>query len=745
MEAIGFALAVAGIGSLFQTCLHGYRAVNVAIASSEAALETQIRYRVEWHRLYLWGRNWNLVGDIESMLSGSIAKEPDAKQSGKTSTKGQVSLDDVDRLLAIPGFRNMILDILGQMQRSLEKWDKTIQRYEVNLPDRLVAKGDEQKSLSSVSETASLQKKMVKKHSSSAKVLSKIRWALKDKDELAELLTTLTALNDGLNNLLPPSEKKSLERALAGEILNDLPTPDGESDAHAAINTKTLGGEQNQAARMMNLRHQNDELREQSDKERKEGIGQKSMRKSRSPFGKIPAENKDAEQSSLFIPESRLKKLVPPRLEACHTGNFQGNGRAYFPLPRTVCLYNLEEDGGDPKTGINTTEIPVLIEWRLEAAESNLSELTPADWARRREQTAQLLHRTATAGEDFRVLNCLGFTKVVGYSSQGDSLPLIGYVYAMPSFAAPEEEPVLLRTMLDEAFKSDQPAVPDLNIRLSLAKSLAIALYQLQCAGWIHRKISSYNILFFRDKVTREPDLGRPFLGEWQYSRPDAAEDRVSAGRGISEGTWSLNSIGDLGIYTHPNRLERPKRYGFQPYRRHYDVYSLGVILVELAFWEPVISLLDPSTQTNMEQLEPYEGEQQGWTWRKTILEVVRREMGSEMGSLYREAALACLDQLQEKKDSGSSQPALGLGDNELQRGSRHSFMGETSARTRSLSPERRLSVSERIFIDPPPEVSSTGMHSDQREQAEGDPERPGLERDFYWQVVRVMERSQLM
>ena len=142
--------------------------------------------------------------------------------------------------------------------------------------------------------------------------------------------------------------------------------------------------------------------------------------------------------------------------------------------------------------------VVVLIEWRLQKAESSRSNLSEQELSARHEHVVSLLHRTAVADEDFRVLDCLSYTLSAGFTPDGKRLPLVGFVYQYPATASPNTLPTTLRNMLDEAYHSDNTSqVPSLEKRVQLAKALSVALYQLQCAGWIHRKISSYNILFF--------------------------------------------------------------------------------------------------------------------------------------------------------------------------------------------------------------------------------------------------------
>ncbi|KAH9206480.1 hypothetical protein DL95DRAFT_396896, partial [Leptodontidium sp. 2 PMI_412] len=60
-----------------------------------------------------------------------------------------------------------------------------------------------QSSREALSNVSSKQAKQAKEISIRTKVIAKGRWALKDKQDLEEILAKLTRFNDGLQNLLP--------------------------------------------------------------------------------------------------------------------------------------------------------------------------------------------------------------------------------------------------------------------------------------------------------------------------------------------------------------------------------------------------------------------------------------------------------------------------------------------------------------------------------------------------------------
>ncbi len=247
------------------------------------------------------------------------------------------------------------------------------------------------------------------------------------------------------------------------------------------------------------------------------------------------------------------------------------------------------------------------------------------------------LHRTSITDADFRVLDCIGYTTAAGHTPDGSTHDLVGYVYRYPDFASPKQLPVSLRELLGQAYYSDDPSVPSLEERFGLARNLAIALYQLQCAGWVHRKISSYNVIFFTDGVTGQLDLGHPFLVGWQYSRPD--DQRI-----LYPSESASKGIGDLDMYVHRRRLNDHGRGRFPRFRKSFDLYSLGVILMEIAFWEPIIALASEEDRKKMERFEDVESGECAMDWWKAISKTSMKEIAPEMGIAYRDAVLFCLE-----------------------------------------------------------------------------------------------------
>jgi hypothetical protein len=90
----------------------------------------------------------------------------------------------------------------------------------------------------------------------------------------------------------------------------------------------------------------------------------------------------------------------------------------------------------------------------------------------------------------------------------------------------------------------------------------------------MHKSLSSHNILFFPSIPGTPRALNDPYIVGFDYSRKDVA----------GEPTQRLARDTDTDIYRHPDCLEED----YAGFHKSYDVYSLGLILFEIAKWRPI-------------------------------------------------------------------------------------------------------------------------------------------------------------
>jgi hypothetical protein len=166
--------------------------------------------------------------------------------------------------------------------------------------------------------------------------------------------------------------------------------------------------------------------------------------------------------------------------------------------------------------------------------------------------------------------------------------------------------------------------MPDLEERFLLARQLAMALSQFHAVGWVHKSFRSNNVLFFPPNGSSGQDdqtsLDCPYLSGWEYSRP------------ASEFSSRLNENDELeaNIYRHPDQWGLPT----VRFNKIHDIYSLGVVLLEIGLWKPAISL--HRTQ--------FRGCELGSSVRNYFLDAARHQrLRSQMGRRYQNIVLCCL------------------------------------------------------------------------------------------------------
>lgn len=125
-------------------------------------------------------------------------------------------------------------------------------------------------------------------------------------------------------------------------------------------------------------------------------------------------------------------------------------------------------------------------------------------------------------------------------------------------------------------------AIAPLSHRVKIGKDMAETVLQLHTAGWLHKGIRSENIIAFFDQVERVvPE--KAYLVGFEYARPDS-KDALAITQ-LPGGSLSADQ------YRHP----RARGAHRKSYRKAFDLYGLGCILLELALWKPLATILAES------------------------------------------------------------------------------------------------------------------------------------------------------
>jgi hypothetical protein len=166
----------------------------------------------------------------------------------------------------------------------------------------------------------------------------------------------------------------------------------------------------------------------------------------------------------------------------------------------------------------------------------------------------------------FQTLNCFG-TLAEERSSQ------YLFLYQLPEESCRTAQPRTLLEYLSSSYK------PSLTARIQLARELAHSLFQFQASNWMHKNFSSRNIIFFPRSSTSPRSLENPYIVGFAYSRPDEGD----------QPSFKLPQDFDMDIYYHPEYLEKASAF-----HKTYDIYGLGLILLEIAKWRPLKDLFIP-------------------------------------------------------------------------------------------------------------------------------------------------------
>jgi len=245
-----------------------------------------------------------------------------------------------------------------------------------------------------------------------------------------------------------------------------------------------------------------------------------------------------------------------------------------------------------------------------------------------------LKSKQAELGEFAAALNYLdssisGLPKCIGFFYESTLSPRFGLIYQLPTNAggnfASFKEVIAATDSNGRRMKLRH----SLNHRLEFARKLATAVFFVHSIGWVHKAIRSQNILLLGEEPKKE-DGNEPTSLKWALHSPSLVGFEVARSNEgeTNPGARSKMPL-EIGLYMHPD-LQRNDTHV-----RHtmaHDVYSLGIVLLELGIWAP----LDKRRELRPEM-----------TLAETGAALLRLANETEllMGRRYREVVQLCLSQ----------------------------------------------------------------------------------------------------
>ena len=264
-------------------------------------------------------------------------------------------------------------------------------------------------------------------------------------------------------------------------------------------------------------------------------------------------------------------------------------------------------------------KLKVLVEFRSYTRTDTSVAIPLASLERRVEQLTALLH--IAKDPSFRMPTALGFFHDPKKSRYG-----IIFNPQQDLRNSHKVHPFSLHNLFskcrDANSHSGSPKRPSLGNRFGLAHALALALSKFQSIGWVHESIRSENIFFFNHTSTPiQIRYCEPWLFGYGNSRPDTS---------LSIDMYDENPIRNL--YRHPDR------WGLLPvasFRKVHDIYSLGVVLLEIAFWKPVADLVRTVSRNKGAVAEDVH--------RELLLLARHEDVADSMGEKFATIIVTCL------------------------------------------------------------------------------------------------------
>ena len=221
--------------------------------------------------------------------------------------------------------------------------------------------------------------------------------------------------------------------------------------------------------------------------------------------------------------------------------------------------------------------------------------------------------------EILHVPTCLGYFEDSKTPGKRFRKGRLGFVFEQPFQQA--GRPISLRQLLELKTK------PDLTKRVALARAVSNCLMSLHSVDWLHKGLCSANVIFF-EAAHGAIDYSYPMLSGFGYARPAFREDM----------TEIPSKHPEQDMYRHPKTHGLGPWEGRQGFKRTFDIYSLGIVLVEIAIWQTIDEVLklgdpkslDDAVLANIQQ--------------RLLDESIHLDtVGANTGSRFKYATLSCL------------------------------------------------------------------------------------------------------
>ncbi|GJJ15771.1 hypothetical protein Clacol_010049 [Clathrus columnatus] len=290
---------------------------------------------------------------------------------------------------------------------------------------------------------------------------------------------------------------------------------------------------------------------------------------------------------------------------------------------------------------------------------SEIRYLEPLD----RDQSPRLVERhydTRDYGREDVLVKYRKLARILsGTSLEMGILPCEGFIaaseYCHFVFRTPlgMGKPRTLRQLLCSPL-NDNGIGPSITERVRLAVTMATAVLYVHAAKLVHKNIRPENVLLFEglsnanDPYSVYPyRLGTAVLMGFDFVRLDS--DKTIIGTRVYQvrsGDWQKN------IYMHPRRQGE---YTEVSYNMLHDIYSLGVVLLEIALWKTFVVedisghgiIYNPNPQAYLFHDSKTKQPKRPEEIQAALIQTAKDLIPMSLGEKYRDVVLMCLNSLE--------------------------------------------------------------------------------------------------
>ncbi|KAK4149734.1 prion-inhibition and propagation-domain-containing protein [Chaetomidium leptoderma] len=608
----GLAIGVASIGlQVYTSCTQGIQLLITASNFPEDCRYLNLRLRMEQQRLFAWSETSGLL-DLDAKNRQKVLQSNTFVLHRQTVLDLLVQVECLFKEFKEHQTRNRRLQTTPDQDDILQHPEKDAAKANFPLPER---------------RRDFIKKAMQNLRATSQEALQRLKWVSFDKAAFELLLSRFSTLNDSMTGILDARMQVEIHHTVQDTNRGVLQLHHKIADLSRlvmALNIKLEAGSSLPAPQMSLAQKSTnaDSLQLLSQLAKFKAFNESIESTKKAPWDEATAmclELGSPDEQKHLVLDRSMVDLDPAAEES--------------DLPR--CEATLRLPTGETKK--------VWVEWK-EYDRQRPGDLSPPKnvICERVRKLAALLNHSPKP-EAFRTPHCLGFFDKASADGvedpEEDILNMrLGLVFERPLDDGLHTSlpPISLRELLQTSRK---PRVTD---RIKLAHAISNCVLYLHAVNWLHKGLRSHNIIFFQT-TSGQVDYAKPYLSGFDFSRPARADEMTEIPSPCDDAEYNLYRH-PLAQSTNPEERER--------FKKSFDIYSLGVLLVEIAHWAAVEKVL--GIDMNAARGRP----SIALRVRENLLaEDQIADLGACMGAVYETAAQKCI--------TGGKELGLSEGDDE--------------------------------------------------------------------------------